>query len=356
MSSERHYNGETVYMGIDVHKNSYSVVSIYKGMAVKKDRMIASPEGLVKYINKYFVGAKVNTAYEAGFSGFHLHRYLTKEKIENIVVHPASIEVSRERVKNDKRDAQKIAKQLSDGDLKSIYIPDEERESKRMVTRLRSMLVKNRTRLSNQIKALLFQYGLIKAEDESIVSKKWVNTVVKNVNEGTYPEGFKYTVQIHAEEWFAVDKRIKEVTKKLTEQAEEEKELDDIYRSVPGIGPLSARILANELGDMKQFSNEKKLFSFSGLTPREYSSGDKRYLGGISKQGRPTIRKILVEAAWAAIRKDPGLEMIFEEIGKRRGAKRAIVGIARRLLSRIRSCILKNEEYKIKPCVAQKEC
>ncbi|CAL7961865.1 transposase [Gammaproteobacteria bacterium] len=160
------------------------------------------------------------------------------------------------------------------------------------------------------------------------------------------PDGFKYAVQSYAEQWLTIADKVKEIDKKLVEQAKKESKLDNIYQSVPGIGPLSARILANELGDMKQFSNEKKLFSFTGLTPREYSSGDKKCLGSISRQGRPVLRKILVEAAWVAIKRDKNLENIFEAITKRVGKKRAIVGIARRLVGRIRACIRNKEEYK----------
>ena len=106
MSSPQHYIGETVCVGIDVHKNSYSVASIHNGVVVKKDRIIASPVELVCYLKNNFSGAKINTAYEAGFSGFHLHRCLKHHGINNIVVHPAAIEIAaRERVKTDRRDA-----------------------------------------------------------------------------------------------------------------------------------------------------------------------------------------------------------------------------------------------------------
>jgi transposase len=141
--------------------------------------------------------------------------------------------------------------------------------------------------------------------------------------------------------------KVKEIDKELAKQAENESEIDNIYKSAPGIGTLSARILANELGNMKQFSSEKKLFSFTGLTPMEYSSGDKKYLGCISRQGRPVLRKILIEAAWVAINKDKKLGNIFETIAKRAGKKRAIVAIARRLIGYIRACVSKGEKYKI---------
>ena len=100
------YTGKIIYMGIDVHKKTFAVTAICENEIVKRDTLAAYPEKLTEYIKKYFKGSKVYTAYEAGFSGFYLHRYLIKNGIENIVVHPASIKVSsRDRVKTDKRDS-----------------------------------------------------------------------------------------------------------------------------------------------------------------------------------------------------------------------------------------------------------
>ncbi len=85
------YTNKTVHIGIDVHKKTYAVTVICDKEVVKKDTMLTYPEKLLNYITKHFKGASVYTAYEAGFSGFHLHRFLTKNGISNIVVHPASI-------------------------------------------------------------------------------------------------------------------------------------------------------------------------------------------------------------------------------------------------------------------------
>src|SRR5688572_19203130 len=94
------YKGKTVFVGMDVHKKHYSLSCIFEGTLVKKATVKASPEKLVEFLKKYFPEAKIKSAYEAGFCGFFLHRYLEKNGIENLVVHPASIEVSsRDRVK-----------------------------------------------------------------------------------------------------------------------------------------------------------------------------------------------------------------------------------------------------------------
>lgn len=161
------YKGKRVFVGIDVHKKSYSVVSICDGELVKKDKLASSPEGLVSYLKKYFPEGKIISAYEAGFSGFELHRYLVSEGIDNLVVHAASIEVSsRDRVKTDKRDALKIAIQLSANRLKGIYVPSRDQESRRRLSRMREQLVKDRRRVGNRLKSLLYVLGYRLSEDK----------------------------------------------------------------------------------------------------------------------------------------------------------------------------------------------
>ena len=338
----RDYTQKTVYIGIDVHKKTYAVTAICDETIVKRDTLPAYPEQLVRYIKKYFKGAKIRTVYEAGFSGFHLHRYLIANEINNIVVHPASIKVSaRDRVKTDKRDSLKMAKQLSNKDLTGINIPSEAREHFRTITRTRDALMEDRKRAGNQLKSLLFLHGLIDPEDDMRVCKTWI----KKVKELEVAEDLKYCIEIYMQAWLDRDRKLQEILKRLQEQAEADKKTDIIYRAVPGIGALSARILSNELEDMECFCNEKKLFSYTGLTPSEYSSGEHKRQGNISRQGKPILRKILVQVAWRAIKLDPRLSEVFERVSKKAGRKRAIVAIARKIIGCIRACFINGEMW-----------
>jgi hypothetical protein len=103
--------------------------------------------------------------------------------------------------------------------------------------------------------------------------------------------------------------------------------------------------LANELGDLQQFKNERRLSSYIGLTPSEYSSGEHSRQGHITKQGKPILRKVLVQAGWAAIRCDKELQSVFERIAAKSGSKRAIVAVVRRLIGRIRACFRLGKLY-----------
>ncbi len=89
----RDYTKKIIYLGIDVHKLSYSVTAICEGEIVRRDRLTADPKILLNYCHKFFPNGHIRTAYEAGFSGFSLHRFLLKNNCESIVVNPASIEI-----------------------------------------------------------------------------------------------------------------------------------------------------------------------------------------------------------------------------------------------------------------------
>lgn len=338
----RDYTGKTVFVGIDVHKKTYAVTCMCEKEVVKRDTLTASPEGLFNYLHKYFPNAILNTVYEAGFSGFVLHRYLIEKGIINIVVHAASVETSsRDRVKTDKRDSLKLATQLADGRLKGIHVPSTERENYREVSRLREKIARDKRRVGCRLKSLMHRQGLIGA-DEDEVSKRWIEKILHYQCDPS----IHYFIQVCADEWFYLADKLKEIDKKLAKQALTDKELECVYKSAPGIGTVHARVLANELEDMKHFTNEKQLFSFTGLTPSEYSSGEHKRQGHITRQGRAVLRKVLIQAAWVAIYKDPALMRIFEKTTKRVGKKRAIVGIARRLIGRIRSCFISNTLYR----------
>jgi transposase len=190
------------------------------------------------------------------------------------------------------------------------------------------------------LKSLLYCHGLISSVDKKI-SGKWVNHLMQNIEDNE----LGYCIKMYADEWLYLNKKIKEIEIKLKDQAIKDSELEAVYKSAPGIGSINARILANELGDMTHFKNEKGLFSFTGLTPCEHSSGEHRRQGNISRQGISLLRKILVQAAWVAIKQDLALKNIFERTANKSGKKRAIVGIARRLIGRIRACFMKKQLY-----------
>ena len=338
------YFGKKVYVGMDVHKKTYAITAICDGVVVKKATLAANSDVLRSFFTNHFAGAEITCGYEAGFSGFHLQRKIISWGCACLVVNPGSLEVaSRDRVKTDKRDSQKIAEHIAHNRVKSISIPSVETEEARILSRSRAQFVEERSRAGVQIKSKLQQLGLMDANDERVMSKKYIGEVESLKVSSTV----KFVLQEFCSLWLRLDEQILAFDKKLAEQAQVDSKIESVYRSVPGIGPVTSRVLANELGDMSQFENEDSLFSFVGLTPTENSSGESARKGHISRQGNSRVRHALTEIAWRAIGKDEALRHIYERISGRAGPKRAIVAVARRIIGRIRACFRKGENWKL---------
>lgn len=338
------YTSKTVYLGIDVHKSTYSVTAICEKTVIKKATLSADPEKLVAFCHNFFPNASIQSAYEAGFSGFSLHRTLEKNGIKNLVVHASGLEIaSGNKVKTDKRDSLKIASHLEAGRLKGIQVPSVELEEKRAVTRMRNSLSDHKVAVGNQIKSFLHHHGIFHLARNQKVSSKWV----QSLKEISIREGLRFALDHLIDVWQQLHLKILNCNEQMKKQAAIDAALETTYRSVPGIGPIAARVLANELGDMSHFANERQLFSYLGLTPSEYSSGEHVRRGHISRQGKPIIRKILVQTAWRAIKNEGQLKEAYDRISTKSGGRRAIVAIARRLIGHIRACFFKKCLYNV---------
>jgi transposase len=338
------YVGQHVYVGVDVHKDTYTVTCLHNKRIVKTATVHADPAGLAASLPRWFEGATLSSVYEAGFSAFVLHRALIKAGITNIVVNPASIAVAaNDKVKTDRRDSKKLAIDLADGRLRGIYVPTEAEELARLLPRTRAQIVEHRATIARQIKAKLHQFGLIAPASRRLLSHRYLREIAA----WSLPPELQVSLTLLAEQWRFATRQLIEMRRLLREQAQAQPAIETVYRSVPGIGEVAARILATELGDMTRFANERALFSYTGLTPSEYSSGASVRRGHISRQGSSRVRHVLVEIAWRALPRDAVLKEIFERIAATRGKKRAIVAIARRLTGRIRACFRHGTTYAV---------
>lgn len=339
----RSYDNEDVYVGIDVHKKNYVVVARVNQTIVKKWSTAAKPDALSQQLLKYFSGGRIHSVYEAGFSGFVLHRVLTQSGINNIVVHAAAVEVAaHNRVKTDKRDAAKLSEQLETQRLRGIHVPSETQEHNRLLTRTREQLVQERAAIKQKIRMKAHLFGLISPDDRREMSGRFVQELLA----ASPSQAFTITVEAHWQIWQVLDRQIKRLESQLKHQAKEDS-YERIYRSVPGVGAISARVLSNELGNMSHFSNERQLFSYTGLTPSEHSSGEQLHRGHITKQGNRHLRGLLIEIAWRAIGKDPTLNLFFERLHPCIGRKRAIIAVSRKLIGKIRAAFRTGELYQL---------
>jgi transposase len=199
------------------------------------------------------------------------------------------------------------------------------------------------------MKALLHTQGLIDVDDDTVISQHWIASQLKQVEAHNIPPGFTYALNYYVDKWEQLTKELNAMKGELVAmQTEAERQLMAIYQSAPGVGTINALKILGELGDMSQFTNEKPLFSYLGLTPSEYSSREHVRQGHISRQGRPVLRQLFVESAWVAIKKDPTLMDVYQRLASKKGGKRAIVAVVRRLAGRLRSCANNNTHDEIK--------
>jgi transposase len=155
----------------------------------------------------------------------------------------------------------KIASLLEAGRLQGIKVPSQKEEAQRLLTRTRQQLIEQRTAVKNKIRMKCHQIGLIAADEQRRMSHK----LVQELLEKSPLQQLNLVIEAYWQGWKVLDAQIKKLDEELKQQAREDPN-EKIYRSAPGIGPLGARILSNELGDMSQFNNERQLFSYTGLT------------------------------------------------------------------------------------------
>ncbi len=152
--------GKEVFVGIDVHKESWQVTAQMGGEEIFHGRIASEYRILRKILDRY-QGGKVKVAYEAGPCGFGLHDQLKEDGIEVMVVPPSLIPVeSGNKVKTDKRDSRKLARLLEGGLLKRVYVLSEEDRADRELLRTRRQMVEHRNDVARQIKSKLLFYGI----------------------------------------------------------------------------------------------------------------------------------------------------------------------------------------------------
>jgi transposase len=347
-SNKIDFSNQNIYVGFDVHLNSWKVTILTEKVAVKTFSQDPNPELLYQYLKRNFPGGNYYSAYEAGFCGYWIHNKLLSLGINSIVVNPADIPTTnKERVqKEDKRDSKKIARSLRSGDLKAIYVPDIKTLEDRGLLRARATMVKDLTRFKNRIKSFLHFHGIEYPESFRKPQSHWSNRFM------TWLESIELTEEsgkISLGSFIHQSKNLRATVLDLTKQiqilSQTEHYQNDVklLRSLPGIGVLTAMIILTELETILRFSNLDKLCCYIGLVPSTNSSGEREIAGDITSRGHSVLRNAIIESAWTAARHDPVLLKSYLEYCKRMEPNEAIVRIAKKLLSRVKF-VLKNKQ------------
>lgn len=337
--------GKDIYIGIDVHKDSWHVTIRTEGEELVTVNMQSNYHALRKLLDR-FEDCKIKVAYEAGPCGFWLYDHLIADGIDTIVVPPSLIPTeSGNRVKTDKRDSRKLARLLEGNMLKRVHVLTEQERAQRELVRTRRQLVEHQCDVARQIKSKLLFYGI---RSPFSGRGKWTKSFLAWLKGLIFKEGIlKISFDRLIELYEYLTEQIEKISKEVIALSLSEKYLGrvELLRSVPGIGILSAMEILVELQDVGRFSSARHLASYIGLTPSEYSTGQLIRQGGITRCGNKRVRTALVESSWILIGKDPLMQVKYRRLRNAKGSKRAIIAIARNLIIRLRRMLLMNEPY-----------
>jgi transposase len=344
------FEGQTIFCGIDVHKKSWRVNVRNNEFELEDYSQDPCEETLLNHLRKRYPAAKYQVAYEAGFCGFGIQRSLEKSGLNCIVINPADVPSSDKdkKRKNDKIDARKIGRELSNGTLHGIYVPVLEMEHVRTLVRQRGRLVKDQTRCKNRIWHLLIFSGLKLDPDKA--KQYWSSRFMETLQQiPCETQWLRYALDIAIEEYLQVRKLLSQTTKQvrlLSKQASFVT-IQKLLQSIPGIGIVNAMTIMTELQDMRRFKTLDKLCSYAGIVPDTASSGDNEKVRGITHRNNSYLRTAIVESSWVIIRKDPAMLMLFNKYCTKMNSNKAIIKIARHLLSRIKYVWANQVEYEI---------
>lgn len=337
-----------LFIGIDVHKRSWKIhtsTDLFDGSSLT---IPPNAFALQKYVDRHFKGYQVFCCYESGCCGFSHHRLFESFGWHSLVVNPADVHrpAKAQFQKTDKIDARLLCRELKDGRLTSIHVPDIEREQLRCLFRRRNDLVKEQRKIKTQIKMQLLYLGIeipahLDKPHWSHAFRIWLRDLSFDY------KTMDYCLQTRLEDYDFTDKQKRDTSTKLRAYCRKHYKKDYyLLRSVPGVGGIVACGIICELGDLRRFKNFKQLASYVGLIPRVHQSGDNFTTSGLTPRANRIMRSYLVEATWQALRFDPVMQAYYRS-HQGKDVKRILVKVARKLLSRIHAVIRTETPYEI---------
>lgn len=248
--------------------------------------------------------------------------------------------------KNDRNDAEAICEAVVRPTMRFVAVKSREQQDRQALHRVRQRLVGQRTALINQIRGLLLEYGITIPRLPSAVRRQ-LPQILEDADNGLSPMARRLFAGLY-EELNEIQQRINPVDKQIQQVAQQD-ELCQRLQKIEGIGPLTATAITATIGDATVFKNGRQLAAFLGLTPRQYSSGGKERLGGISKRGDTYMRTLLIHGARAALRsarrKHTPKANWMNNLERRRGTSIAAVAIANKNARIVWSLMARREYY-----------
>lgn len=326
--------------GLDVHLDFCEVAVCEDNQVSRLGRVASTPKAIREFAAGLRAGDQV--ALEASCGAMMIAGLLRESPARVVVCNAAETRaISHARVKSDRFDAAMLAKLLAAGMLAEVWVPDEDTSALRRRVARRAGLVRARTRVKNEVHAVLARCLLGRPPVSDLFGKKgraWLAGLV-------LPEEELQTVQSCLRHIDFLDGEVTMLDREIARQALARPGFHRLL-TIPGVDVGTAAAVIAAIGEINRFASPGQLVAYLGLDPKVRQSGSEpaRY-GHISKRGDPQARAVLVEAAWRAIRTPGPLRAFGERVRARRGAQIAAVAVARKLVVLCWHLLTKDEDY-----------
>ena len=295
-------NNSTIYVGMDVHKESFTLCAytIEAEKASYHQRTEANYKNVLKYLEflRTIYGDDANfiCGYEAGCLGYTLYHQLTNHNVKCVILAPTTMleQRSRKRIKTDKRDAEIIAKCIAQHNYSPVHIPTAKDEETKEFLRMRDDHKLALKKVKQQILAFCLRHNY-RYDGNSHWTPghiKWLKSLNPEALYKEILDEYLLTYQNLSDKLERLDNRIEE----LASQDEYKAAVKKLCCFI-GVKTHTALSVLVEVGDFKRFANAQKFAAYLGLVPGENTSGDDQNRLGITKAGNRHVRLLLTETA-----------------------------------------------------------
>lgn len=290
-------------IGLDVHARSITAVALDSATGeVRSQRFGYDPASVAEWTLQF---ESPKAVYESGVTGFHLARALRGMGVDCVVGAVSKMQrpASDKRRKNDRNDAEFLARQLMAHNVVEVFVPDEETEAARNLSRALEDLREDLTRAKHRLTHLLVKWGHVWDEKGPDGRRRgtWTRAHWEWIRAIDLPEpAAQEALDYYVSEVRHVEAQKRAIEKRVAQHAREDRWRGRVeaLRCMKGIETATAFALVAEAGVFSRFGSARAFSSWLGLTPSEHSSGERASRGGITKAGNSHLRKLLVEASW----------------------------------------------------------
>ena len=328
------------YVGLDIHQRSTSVEILdCNGKLVKRAEWKLPWPQLAQQLRQQ-APAPFAVCFEASCGYGYLYEQFSSVAQQVKAAHPGSLRlIYKSKRKNNRVDAGKLARLLYLDAVPSVYVPGKETRLWRQTIEFRQSLLIRLVALKNQIRASLRERGIAAPSGLwTVKGMSWFKT------QGENDDAWALRRDLLIEELAELKKKIKRVELQLRKMSDP-RPGTALLKTIPGIGPRTAEALVAYIDNANRFSSVRKAGSYFGWDPCQDASADKNRLGHITRNGPPTVRKLLCEAAWQSVRHSPTVKAFYDRVTRNDPDRKKIAIVATaHYLTRVAVSMLKSGE------------